>query len=250
MVIHGKNKDTQMIKWSVAKLVERYKVAEDVMSLRFSVPNLPERFAGQHYDIKLTSSDGYIAERSYSVANVPEEKDIIEFGVQYLEDGEVSPYLHAMEVGDEIEIRGPIGGHFIWEPRYEERLILIGGGSGFVPLMSILRQYVLTRDVHKIEVKIFISSHTISKILYYDELLDISSKFKEIDLNITLTDEKPEDWKGFLGRVNKEMLSSVLDNKIPSRVYICGSNGFVEAVSKEALSFGIDSSSIKTERFG
>ncbi|TAK57690.1 oxidoreductase, partial [Patescibacteria group bacterium] len=136
-----------MSTWLIGTLVSSKMVAENVKSLTFEVPKWPGHKAGQHCDIRLTAEDGYQAQRSYSIANAPETGSTkVEFGVQILENGEVSPYLWNMTPGDKIEIKGPLGGHFVWSTEMPGPLVLIAGGSGIVPLMAMLREHVNRRE--------------------------------------------------------------------------------------------------------
>jgi ferredoxin-NADP reductase len=252
-----------MNKWQVGTLIKKEKVADNVMSLTFSLPNWQPFKAGQHYDIRLTAPNGYQAERSYSVASAPESKGIVQFGVQLLEDGEVSPYLWQMSEGKQIEMRGPIGGHFIWEASMQEPLILIGGGSGMVPLMSMLRHYhnqVERSDISneereqlmRKEIVFLISARSYDHILYKRELEFIGTNHRNINVVATITDSPPAIWSGYTRRIDKGILQDVLGelkDKKP-KTYICGPTPFVEAVAKHMKNLGFTAKDIKTERFG
>lgn len=252
-----------MASWYIGTLEESHMVADNVKCLRFVVPDAPTHQAGQHYDVKLTAPDGYVAERSYSLANPPEDRGIVELGVELLEGGEVSPFLYALEPGGQVELRGPIGGHFVWEPTFIEPLVLLGGGSGFVPLMSMVRQYVLARaagdESTRRDIRIFISARTEGKIVYLDELRSYAEKYPELKLFFAVTESIPADWENTTGqfprhfarRADAAMLTEVCgDISTSARVYICGPNAFVEAVSDILTSQGFGPTQIKTERFG
>lgn len=254
MVILGKNNvmtlTNEDYSWKVATLVSYKMVAADVKSMVFTVDPWIQPKAGQHYDIRLTSENGYQAERAYSIASAPEDNGVVEFGVQLLSDGEVSPYLFQMTTGDQVEIKGPIGGHFIWDTEMPGPLVLIGGGSGMVPLMSMLRHRYAKGDTR--ETVFLISARTIDHILYREELEAHVQNDSNVEVVMTLTENQPMGWLGYDRRVDKEMLDEVLGtllNKTPN-IYICGPNAFVEAVSRSLIDLAIDPSLIRTERFG
>lgn len=256
--IPGKSKDILMINttnsagsWVESTLVDSAKAASNVMKLRYHVPMWPGHLAGQHVDVRLTSSDGYIAERSYSIANPPGDGDVIELGVELLEDGEVSPYLWAQKPGDKIEIRGPIGGHFIWKGESDAPLVLVAGGAGMVPLMSMLRHEV--RNENKDRVIIFIISiRTIDRLLYEKELEMVKVEYPNVKIVVTLTESIPDDWKGYSRRVDHDMFESELSGikSAHPEIFVCGPTKFVEAAAKILLEMSFDRETIKTERFG
>jgi ferredoxin-NADP reductase len=246
--------------WQIATLKESHMVADDVMSLFFELPEKPIFKAGQHVDIRLTAPDGYRAERSYSIANAPENAAGIELGVQLLENGEVSPYLFSMKPGKQIEMRGPIGGHFIWDTTIPGPLILIGGGSGMVPLMSMLRHHVNNLQnpssqgfgEAKREIIFLISARSINHILYKDELERIAARDSHIKIIQTLTEFQPPGWTGYSRRVDATLLQETIGH-LPEQnpnTYVCGPNPFVAAVTKHMMSLSFRPETIKTERFG
>jgi ferredoxin-NADP reductase len=239
--------------WRIATLIDSEMIAKDVKSLRFSVEGWQPHKAGQHYDVKLTAEDGYVAERSYSIASAPEDEGIVEFGVELLENGEVSPYLFGLEKGDQIEIRGPIGGHFIWDISMPGPLCLIGGGSGMVPLMSMLRHREKHLDVDKSREVIFLASiRTQDRLLYLDELRAISAKDPNFKLVLTFTEIAPPNWDGYRRRIDADMLKKVFGHvadEMPM-FYICGPTPFVEAAADELVQIGINPHEVRTERFG
>jgi ferredoxin-NADP reductase len=231
-------------------------VAENVKSLTFEVPKWPGHKTGQHCDIRLTAENGYQAQRSYSIANAPEAGSTkVEFGVQILENGEVSPYLFALAVGDQIEIKGPLGGHFIWSTEMPGPLVLIAGGSGIVPLMAMLREHIdhaKTPEESKREVALLVSARTQEKIPYYTELEYYKERHTNLKILYTVTESVPKDWTGFTRRVDKAMLTEItsgLVDKMPM-TYVCGPTGFVEAVANTLVEIRMNPHSIKTERFG
>lgn len=260
METHGKNsamKETREVikenKWNPVTLVESRLIAEDVKSLVFDAPWWTGHVAGQHVDIRLTAANGYQAERSYSVANPPEEGGRVELGVQLLDNGEVSSYLFALESGAQVEMRGPIGGHFVWETKMPGPLVLIGGGSGAVPLMSMLRhrEQHLEEEIGR-EVFFLISSKTIDRVLYKDELEKFSKNDPHFHLSLTITEQSPLGWAGYTRRVDETMVKELFSNlleKMPM-FFVCGPTPFVEAVSGALVLCGFNPHKVKTERFG
>ncbi len=239
--------------WLVGKLVKKDMAAVNVMSLTFELPGWVKHMAGQHYDIRLTAPGGYQAERSYSAASAPEDEGIIQYGVQLLPGGEVSGYLNAIDVGTEVEMRGPLGGHFIWSTEMPGPLILIGGGSGMVPLMCMLRHHLKHPEDKNREIIFLISARTLEHVLWRDELEKIQKQDSNIKVVLTLTDNPPPDWAGYKRRIDLEMLTEVFGNQIQTKMpmtYICGPTPFVEAVANHMIKLGFTPHSIKTERFG
>lgn len=260
MAILGRKKDTPMIniappgrEWQVATLKEREKVAENVKRLVFTVEKWIRPQAGQHYDIRLTAPNGQQAERSYSLANAPKSEGILEFGIELLPNGEVSSYLWALPIGGQVEVRGPIGGHFVFNTNMPGPLVLIAGGSGMVPLMSMLRHHAVNFNSDKNRGIVFIiSARTLPHVLYQEELLSLSQEDPKLKVIITLTDVAPSDWLGYKKRIDQEIFEkelSFLKETMPL-IYVCGPTGFVEAATRLLLSTGFNPHAIKTERFG
>ena len=212
------------------------------------LPAWPGHRAGQHVDIRLTAEDGYQAERSYSIASAPEDGNVV-LTVERLEDGEVSPYLvDVLRPGDEIELRGPIGGYFVWEQSLGGPLLLVAGGSGIVPLRAMLRHRSAVRS--SVPARLLYSSRSQDEVIYRDDLDRFASQ-DEVDVRLTLTRAWPEDWTGHRGRVDKGFLEEVArpaDER--PLVYVCGPTGFVEAVASGLVELGHEPRRIKTERFG
>ncbi len=239
-----------MSQWYVGTLVKSQMVADDVKSLTFHVPDWPGHKSGQHCDLRLTAENGYQAERKYSIASPPQPNQELEFGIQLLPGGEVSPYLFHMNVGEELEIRGPLGGHFIWDHAMPGALVLIGGGSGMVPLMSMLRHYLSQPDQRP--VRFLISARSLEHVLFYPELTQLSTQHPDIKIITTLTDEAPQNWSGYKRRVDQAMLTESfgdLKESMPM-IYVCGPTPFVEAVADQLLLVGFNTHAIRTERFG
>jgi ferredoxin-NADP reductase len=216
-------------------------------SIVLELPTWAGHRAGQHVDVRLTAEDGYQAQRSYSIASSPEDQALV-LTVERLDDGEVSPYLAGeLRPGDELELRGPIGGYFVWEQSLGGPLLLIGGGSGIVPLRAMLRHWAA--GDRKIPVRLLYSSRSLPDVIYRDELDGVGDEGAEVHL--TLTREWPDDWQGHRGRVGPELLSEI--TWPPSErplVYVCGPTGFVETVAEALVRAGHDADRIKTERFG
>ena len=212
-------------------------------------PDWPGHLAGQHVDVRLTAGDGYQAQRSYSIASAPEDMGLT-ITVERLEDGEVSPYLVGeVRVGDKIELRGPIGGYFVWRADDQRPLLLVAGGSGVVPLMAMLRHRFATGS--HVPTRLLYSSRSVDDIIYRDELERLASSGDGFTVAHALTRTQPSGWKGYARRIDREMLRDVAWPKEQTPVaYICGPTSFVEAAANLLVESGYDASWIKTERFG
>jgi ferredoxin-NADP reductase len=219
-----------------------------VTSLVLDPPAWPGHRAGQHVDVRLTAEDGYQAERSYSIASAPEDEHLV-LTVERLEDGEVSPYLvDELMPGDELELRGPIGGYFLWEESLGGPLVLIGGGSGIVPLRAILRHWVAASGA--VPVRVVYSSRAWSEVIYRDELLDDDRAYDLVDVRFALTREWPEEYTGHTGRIDRPFLEMIAPPGDRPLLYICGPNGFVESAAGWLVEMGHDPGRVRTERFG
>ena len=220
-----------------------------VSSLLLDLPGWAGHRAGQHVDVRLTAEDGYQAERSYSIASAPEDDHVV-LSVERLDDGEVSPYLvEVLRPGDELELRGPIGGYFVWEESFGGPLVLIGGGSGIVPLRSILRHWVA--GSRATPVRLVYSSRSWSELIYRDELAGHGNAHEQVDIRFALTREWPEDYTGHTGRITRALLLEACG--APEErpiVYVCGPNGFVEAAAQWLVEIGHPPGQVRTERFG
>jgi ferredoxin-NADP reductase len=217
--------------------------APRVRSLELDVPGWAGHRAGQHVDVRLTSEDGYQAQRSYSIASAPGNG--LELTVERLEDGEVSPYLvdEARE-GDQLEVRGPIGGYFVWEADDPESILLVAGGSGVVPLMAMARHRA--REGATAPMRLLYSSRTREDVIYRDELESLG-----LEVVHTLTREQPPGWTGYARRIDDEMLREVAFPAADEpRVYVCGSTRFVDAAADGLVRLGYGPGWIRTERFG
>jgi ferredoxin-NADP reductase len=218
-----------------------------VKTIVFDVAGWAGHRAGQHVDVRLTAEDGYQAQRSYSIASAPGDTRV-ELTVERLDDGEVSPYLtDELRPGDQIELRGPVGGYFVWEPSQSGPLLLVGGGSGVAPLMSMIRLRAATGNV--IDARLVFSSRSWEDVIYREELERLDGG--GLRVVHTLTRLPPPGWTGYDRRVDAEMLAEIgPDPTEQPRVYVCGPTPFVEAVAEALVQLGHDPRTVKTERFG
>jgi ferredoxin-NADP reductase len=204
--------------------------------------------AGQHVDVRLTAEDGYQTERSYSIASAPEDGPLV-LTVERLEDGEVSPYLtDVVGAGDEIELRGPIGGYFVWKEALGGPLLLLAGGSGIVPLRSMLRHHVAVHST--VPVRLLYSVRSLDDVIYREELEQLGTH-DGLGVHFTLTRNWPEGWPGYRRRIDAALLREIAwtaDER--PLAYICGPTAFVEAAATGLVELGYDAERIRTERFG
>jgi ferredoxin-NADP reductase len=236
--------------WQTATVVSIHEETRRVKTIRFAVRNWPGHVSGQHADVRLTAEDGYRAERSYSIASPPEVSGV-ELTVQRLENGEVSPFLTGqLQPNDTIELRGPIGGHFVWSAfGRPSPLLLIAGGSGVVPLMCMLRHRRLSRSA--VPTALLYSSRTREDLIYHAELTDLARSDPHFTLRMTLTRDSAPGWAGRIGRIDLPAVQALLEDLggvVDS--FVCGPDGFVEAASTLLLQAGQPRASIRTERFG
>jgi ferredoxin-NADP reductase len=231
--------------WQVAKVAAVAAETASVRTITLDVPDWPGHRAGQHLDIRLTDEDGYVAERSYSVASAPGEP--VAITVERLDDGEVSPYLtDELRAGDDLELRGPIGGYFVWEPGDGGPLLLLAGGSGIVPLRSILRHRERTGST--VPIRLLYSSRTLDDVIYRVEF-DMAAS--GVEVVHTLTRHQPPGWTGYARRVDAALLAEVAWPAAGTPLaYVCGPTSFVEAASQALVQGGYPPQRVKTERFG
>ena len=216
-----------------------------VKTLVLDLEGWPGHRAGQHVDVRLTAEDGYQAERSYSIASAP-DGDRLELTVELIEDGEVSPWLtEEARPGDVMELRGPVGGYFVWDPDPGGPVLLAGGGSGVVPLMAMARRRAAAGD--EVPTRLLYSARSRDDVIYRDELERLEGGGLEVAL--TLTRSQPEGWTGYSRRVDAELLAEVAPPDF-ALAFVCGPTPFVEAVAAGLVGLGHDPSRIKTERFG
>jgi ferredoxin-NADP reductase len=235
--------------WQIGVVADLIQETPRVASLVMDVTEWPGHLAGQHVDVRLTADDGYQAQRSYSIASAPEDPHLA-ITVERLDDGEVSPYLVGeVKKGDKVELRGPIGGFFVWTEDDMRPLLLIAGGSGVAPLMAMLRHRAAVRCTTP--TRLLYSSRTFDDVIYRDELNRLASSNDGLSVAHTLTRAQPSGWKGYARRIDSEMLRDVAWPKDPApSVYICGPTTFVEAAAGFLVDGGYDPMWIKTERFG
>jgi ferredoxin-NADP reductase len=239
-----------MAGWVPAELRDRHTETPRAATLRFSPQGWPGHRAGQHVDLRLTAEDGYQAQRSYSIASPPEDDGAVALTVERLDDGEVSPYLvDEMAPGDACELRGPIGGWFVWGVEDGGPLLLVGGGSGLVPLMAMLRHREATAS--DVPARLLVSARSSDDLLYAQELRTMDGGDDALAVVITLTRTTPRGWTGYDRRVDRAMLEEVAWPATDRpRVYVCGPTPFVESVAESLVALGHDPGLVKTERFG
>jgi ferredoxin-NADP reductase len=234
--------------WRLATVVRTVDETASAKTLVLDVQGWPGHAAGQHVDVRLTAEDGYQAERSYSIASAPEDR-VLSLTVERIDDGEVSPYLtEELREGDQFELRGPVGGHFTWRVGDGGPVLLLGGGSGVVPLMSMLRHRAA--QMSTVPAKLLVSARSLEDILYRDELAGLAAG-DGLEVHQTLTRGAPAGWTEFSGRVDREMLVEIgpAVSERP-RIYICGPTGFVEHTADLLVALGHDPGAIHAERFG
>ena len=238
------------LNWQLGEVVATRRETDRAKSITLAMPDWAGHKAGQHVDLRLTSEDGYHAERSYSIASPPEDRPRVTLTVERIAEGEVSPYLtDDLREGDKLEMRGPIGGYFVWEASLGGPLLLIAGGSGIVPLMAMIRHRAAAHS--DAATRLLYSSRSLGEVIYREELEQLSQNSKSLEVVHTLTREAPAGWAGFHRRVDADMLREVAwpADKNPL-TYICGPTPFVEAAATFLAGLGYGPQSIKTERFG
>jgi ferredoxin-NADP reductase len=236
------------IVWRTLKVLETVTESAHAKTLLLDRSGWPGHLAGQHVDVRLTADDGYQAERSYSIASAPEDPRLA-LTVERIDDGEVSPYLtDELRPGDQLELRGPIGGHFTWRVQDGGPLLLIAGGSGLVPLMAMLRHRAALAS--SLDTRLLTSSRTWEDLLYRDELLGISAE-AGVSAHFTLTRERPAGWSGFDRRVDAEMLEEIGPSaEERPKIFVCGPTAFVETAADALVALGHPPVGVHAERFG
>jgi len=223
--------------WQIATITRVKEETPSVKSFWFALPMWMPHLPGQHYDVRLTDPDGYHAQRSYSIASSPLDEGEIELTIDHLDDGEVSPYFHDVVVeGDQVELRGPFTSYFVW--RGESPVVLVGGGSGVVPLMAMLRHK--RRTMPELDMRLVYSVRHPEDVIYADELGE--------ETTLTYTRGTPTGWSGHTGHVDAELLRGPAEGV--RLAFVCGSTGFVETASGLLLELGMEPGDIRTERFG
>jgi ferredoxin-NADP reductase len=238
------------LSWQIATITRIKVETRRAKSFTLSLPDWTPHRAGQHYDVRLTAEDGYQAQRSYSIASEPERRGEVDLTVERIEDGEVSTYMHDVLIeGDKIEVRGPIGGYFVWERSMREPLLLVAGGSGIVPLMSMIRHRRAARS--KVPTRLLYSSRSFDDIIYRDELEALAAAKDGPQVFHTLTRSHSAGWNGFARRIDRAMLAEVAGPLgKDAQAFICGPTQLVEATAEHLVKMGLDGGHIRTERFG
>jgi len=250
-LVGGRRPDVKRIlEWQIATVKAIKQETPRVKSFTLALPDWTLHRAGQHYDIRLTAPDGYVAQRSYSIASEPERTGEIDLTVEKLDDGEVSSYMHDVLVeGDLVQVRGPIGGYFVWEVSMGGPLFLIGGGSGVVPLMSMVRHRAAAGS--RVPVRLLYSSRTPADVIYAAELERLQANRDGLEVIYIFTREQPPGWTGYARRIDSEMLAEVAGPLGGAeQVYICGPTLLVEGAANGLVQDGIAPARIRTERFG
>lgn len=239
-----------VLEWQAGTVTAIRPETTQTKSFTLALPNWMVHRPGQHYDVRLTAPDGYRTERSYSIASPPEQVGELELTVERIADGEVSPYLHDVLLpGDQLEVRGPIGGYFVWEVSLGGPLLLVAGGSGVVPLMAMLRHR--TAQHSTVPTRILYSSRTSDDVIYHDELDGLAASDRGFEAFYTFTRQPPAGWTGYRRRIDAAMLGEVIkpfDKR--ARVYVCGPTLLVEAVANALVQMELPVEQIRTERFG
>jgi ferredoxin-NADP reductase len=243
------------IAWRLATVVSVRAETARTRTLILEVPGWPGHRAGQHVDVRLTAEDGYRAQRSYSIASAPQDPRVA-LTVDRLDDGEVSPYLtDVLRRGDRLELRGPIGGYFVWDVALGGPLLLVAGGSGIVPLMAMLRHRAAVLETaavrRDVPARLLYSSRQGGEMIYRDALAQLAAADATLEIALTFTREPPPGWTGFRRRVDRLMLGEVAwpPSERP-HVFVCGPTPLVEAAATALVGLGHDPALVKTERFG
>ena len=238
--------------WQPAVITAVTQQTPRVKSFRLK-PEKPFMFtAGQHAEVRLTAPDGYSAQRSYSISSAPEDMDSFELTIERLDDGEVSPFFHDVAVvGDEIEVRGPLGGHFIWSSAAGGPVLLIGGGSGVAPLVSMVRHRMMSRGLWAPMLLLF-SARMWDEVIFRDELIGFAEMANGFDLALAVTREMARRPGDYSRRIDAAVMAEVLARLPgpPAHVFICGANAFCEVAANGAVASGVPATVIKTERYG
>jgi ferredoxin-NADP reductase len=238
------------IAWQLATVTAIRDETPTVRSFTLGLPGWPGHRPGQHLDLRLTAEDGYSVERSYSIASEPERPDEVDITVERIDGGEVSPFLHEVVVpGDRLEVRGPIGGYFVWEAALGGPLLLIAGGSGVVPLMAMARHRA--RAGSRIPTTLLFSSRGPDEIIFRDELDRLAAAGDGFAVAHALTRRQPPGWTGYARRIDEQMLAEVIEPLgAAARAYACGPTALVETVANGLVRLGLPPDRIRTERFG
>jgi ferredoxin-NADP reductase len=236
--------------WHVGTVIALHDETATARTITLKVSDWPGHIAGQHVDVRLTASDGYSAVRSYSIASAPNAEKRVELTVERLPNGEVSPYLtQELAVGDSLEMRGPIGGWFVWRSEQTEPIQLVAGGSGIVPLMAMIRSRAAVGSAAPF--RLLYSVREPGAVLYREELQALSDQDHSLGLTYAYTRVAPKDWPRAAGRIDAALIANTTwPSKLVPTCYVCGPTSFVESASRLLTSSGNDPEKIRTERFG
>ncbi len=236
--------------WRLGRVTRRLDETPRVKTLVLEVPGWPGHRAGQHVDVRLTADDGYQVQRSYSIASAPDDSDRVALTVERIEDGEVSPYLvDELAEGGQLELRGPIGGYFVWDVEMGGPLLLVAGGSGICPLMAMIRHRAARGS--RVPTRLLYSSRSLEDVIYKAELDGLAGRADGLEVFHTLTRSRPSDWNGYARRIDRDMLAEV--GFPPGQrplCMLCGPTPLVEAVAEAVVELGHPPDRVKTERFG
>jgi ferredoxin-NADP reductase len=236
--------------WRVGTVVALHDETEMARTIALEVPDWPGHVAGQHVDVRLTASDGYSAVRSYSIASAPNSERRVELTVERLSNGEVSPYLtRELVVGDRLELRGPIGGWFVWRPQQTEPIQLVAGGSGIVPLMAMIRSRASAGNTAPF--RLLYSVREPGAVWYRDELQSLSDRDQSVSVTYAYTRAAPKNWPRPPSRIDAALIASTTwPSNLVATSYVCGPTSFVESAAGLLTAFGNSPDKIRTERFG
>jgi ferredoxin-NADP reductase len=236
--------------WQLATVSGVHDETASVRTITLGLPAWSGHRPGQHVDLRLTAEDGYSVERSYSIASEPERTSEVDITVERIPGGEVSPFLHdVLEPGDRLEVRGPIGGYFVWEAALGRPLLLVAGGSGVVPLMAMIRHRA--RAASDAQARMLFSSRSFDEVIYRDELRRLAEDGSGLAVAHTLTRSQPPGWTGYARRIDGPMLAEVLEPLgLDARAYVCGPTALVESVADSLIRLGLRPDRVRTERFG
>jgi len=238
------------LNWQLATVTALHDETPRVKTLSLRMPAWLGHRPGQHVDLRLTAEDGYQAERSYSIGSAPSDQPMIDLTIERVTDGEVSPFLHdVLTVGDKFEVRGPIGGYFVWDGAAADPILLVAGGSGVVPLMAMVRHRAQIGS--GVPCTLLYSSRTPDDIIYADELTRLSDRNDGLRVIHALTRAQPPGWTGYSRRIDMSMLAEVMEGTgRMAQAYVCGPTPLVESVAESLVSLGLAPSQVRTERFG
>ena len=236
------------LEWQLGTVTALHPETPKTKSFFVALPRWAGHRPGHHIDLRLTAPDGYQTQRSYSIASAPELAKQLELTVELIPDGEVSPYLHDVVMqGDQLELRGPVGGYFVWEPSVGGPVLLVGGGSGVVPLMAMIRERAAAGS--DVDMRLLLSSRSWEGVIYREELERLAGD--GLTVTHTLTRSQPEGWTGYARRIDAEMLADVGPSPADRpHIYACGPTPLVEAVATALVGLGHEPLRVKTERFG